>query len=169
MNQIINRVLGFLEDQVTAVLFGIVVIIVFVQVICRALGMSLPWSEEVARYINTWTVYFGASRCVRNSKHLSVDILPLLLKGKAHKIHALFIDVVCFVFFAYVAYFGVQVLNELLIFPQKSAALRINMVYCYAAPVVGMVMMAIRTVQKMVEHVKGPAINETTQEEGGAA
>lgn len=169
MNQIINKVLGFLEEQVTAVLFAIVVVIVFIQVVFRAAGPSLPWSEEAARYINTWTVYFGASRCVRNSKHLSVDILPLLLKGTAKKVHAVFVDIVCFVFFAYVAWFGVQVLNELVIFPQKSAALRIDMVYCYAAPVVGMIMMAIRTVQKIVEHVKESPEDSGAQEEGGAA
>ncbi len=169
MNQIINKILGFLEEQVTAILFGIVVLIVFIQVLFRAIGLSLPWSEELARYINTWTVYFGASRCVRNAKHLSVDILPLLLKGTAKKIHAVFIDIVCFIFFAYVAWFGVQVLNELMIFPQKSAALRINMVYCYAAPVVGMVMMAIRTVQKIVEHVRDNPADDGIQEEGGAA
>lgn len=158
MNQvgrIIDKVMDFLENQVVAVTFGIVVIIVFVQVVFRELGLSLPWSEELARYLNTWTIYFGASKCVKMSKHLNVDLLPLLLKGKAKLIHAVLIDVLCFAFFAYVAYFGVQVLNEFLTYPQRSAALRVNMVYVYAAPVVGMFMMAIRTIEKIMEHIKG--------------
>lgn len=154
VNRVVDKVMCFLEEKVVAVLFAIVTIIVFVQVVFRVAGASLPWSEELARYLNTWTIFLGASRCVYKSKHLAVDILPTILKGKASMIQKIFVDVVCLVFFVYIAFWGVEVLNQLIRFPQYSAALRVNMVYCYAAPVVGTIMMTIRTLQKIFEHVK---------------
>ena len=165
----IDLVLDFLETKAVAVLFGLVVIIVFVQVVYREIGASLPWSEEMARYLNTWTIFFGASRCVKLTKHLNVDILPLLLKGKAKVIHAVILELICLAFFVYVAYFGVVMLGEFVEFPQYSAALRVNMAYCYAAPVVGMIMMAIRTIEKIVDHIKeAHSGDETGKIEGGA-
>lgn len=161
LNLIVDKILGFLEEKVVASLFAIVTAIVFIQVIFRVAGASLPWSEELARYLNTWTIFFGASRCVYKSKHLSVDILATLLKGKANTVQKIFVDIVCLAFFVYVAYWGVEVLNQLSRFPQHSAALRVNMVYCYAAPVVGTIMMTIRTLQKIYEHVnEAKTINE---------
>lgn len=168
MNRLVDRAMDFIEYKVCATLFGIVVVLVCVQVFCRVSGISLTWTEELARYLNTWSIYFCTSRCVKNSKHLSVEILPLVLKGKAKIALAIFVDIVCLAFFVYVGYFGVEVLNNLMLRPQRTAALQINMVYAYAAPVVGMVMMSIRTIQKIIEHSKEYG-STNIELEGGAA
>lgn len=167
VNNVVNKVLCFIEEKVVAALFAIVTIIVFIQVVFRVAGASLPWSEELARYLNTWTIFFGASRCVYKSKHLSVDLLATILKGKANTIQKIFVDIVCLVFFVYIAFWGIEVLNQLTRFPQHSAALRVNMVYCYAAPVVGTFMMTIRTLQKIYEHVMEMKTVALEPQEGG--
>lgn len=150
----VDTILKFLEEKVVAVLFAIVLVIVFIQVVFRVAGASLSWSEELARYLNIWTIFLAASRCVRLSKHLAVEILPAFLKGNAKKIHAVIIDIICLVFFIYIAFWGAKVIGEFRVYPQYSPALRLNMIWTYSAPFVGMVMMAIRTVQNLIEHIK---------------
>lgn len=168
MKRVVDKILDFLEGPFCAALFGVVVILVLIQVVFRAIGVSSSWTEEIARYLNVWAIYIGCSRCVRDSKHLSVDILPLALHGKAKVWLSIVVDVISLVFFVYVAYFGVQMLNGLVLHPQKSASVQINMIYPYAAPVFGTILMVIRTIEKIFEH--SAELRENKKElEGGEA
>ncbi len=47
-------------NGITVLLFIWMVIIIFIQVICRyVLQISIPWTEELARVLLVWTVYLG--------------------------------------------------------------------------------------------------------------
>ena len=45
-------------------------IIIFIQVVCRYVFQnSLTWSEEMARYMFVWLVYFSVSYTARRKTH----------------------------------------------------------------------------------------------------
>ena len=47
----LNKVLDVIEKYVTAILFAAMCTIIMIQVIFRATGGSLAWTEELARYL----------------------------------------------------------------------------------------------------------------------
>ena len=51
-------------------------IIIFIQVVCRYVFQnSLTWSEEMARYMFVWLVYFSVSYTARREKHIRIDAI----------------------------------------------------------------------------------------------
>lgn len=176
-NQILDRVLDFFETYVCAVLFFITCAIIFIQVVFRALSLPVAWTEESARYLCVWVIYLAASKGVKNGNHMSVDLLPMILKGKARVILYIIADLISLTFFVILCYFGVQVLASMSVRPQFSAANGINMQLAYAAPYVGSGMMIIRALQRLVvliEQLVGILPVEETESEkmmrqGGSA
>ncbi len=153
-NHVIDRVLDFFETYVCAVLFFITCAIIFIQVVFRALGLPVAWTEESARYLCVWVIYLAASKGVRNGSHMSVDLLPLVLKGRARVVLYIVANLISLTFFGLLCWFGTQVLAGMGVRPQYSAANNINMQFAYAAPYVGAAMMIIRALQRLVVLVK---------------
>jgi len=69
------------------ILYGISVVamllmlgIIFMQVVTRyLLGFTFEWSEELARFLFTWTVFLGSALIMGEDGHLAVELLPRLL------------------------------------------------------------------------------------------
>lgn len=56
MKKIVFRIL----NTITVLMFVIMVVVVFLQVICRyILHVSIPWTEELARVLLVWIVYLA--------------------------------------------------------------------------------------------------------------
>ncbi len=69
--RVLKRVLGCVNtvtEYVVSVLLVIMVVVVFLQVIFRfVIHASLPWSEELSRYILVWLSFLGAAIGVRKA------------------------------------------------------------------------------------------------------
>ena len=150
VNQALDKILNFFETYVCAALFFVTCAIIFIQVVFRALGWPVDWTEESARYLCIWVIYLAASKGVKNGNHMSVDLLQMILKGKAQVVLDIIAEIITLIFFILLAYVGTQVLVGMGARPQYSAANGINMQLVYAAPYVGAAMMAIRSIQRLV-------------------
>ncbi len=70
-------------ETAAALLLGAVAVIVFLQVVTRyGFEMSIPWSEEGARYILVWVVFLGAAAAGAHGQQLVVDTLTELVPGR---------------------------------------------------------------------------------------
>ena len=150
----LNRVLDFIEKYVTAVLFAAMCTIIMIQIIFRFVSWNVSWCEELARYLFVWIIYLTGSKAVKDGKHLTVDILPLFLKGKAQIILHIFSTVATLAFFAALLYAGSLVLPSMMARPQFSPANHINMMIPYLAPTVGTVLMTMRAIVIIINDVK---------------
>lgn len=144
LNQSVDRILNFFETYVCSVLFAAMCTVIMCQIILRASGLPLAWTEETARYLFVWVIYLAASKAVKYGKHMSVDLLPLILKGRGKAVLFVFAHVVCLFFFVILFYYGTCVLQGMSMKPQYSAAGGVNMMIPYAAPTVGSALMIIR-------------------------
>lgn len=91
--------------------FGLLAIsaIVFANVIARYFfGYSFAWSEELSRYIIVWVTFFGISSCARYDGHVSVDLLPNLLKGTAKRIQQIMVCLLSICLSIYMTFISVQ-------------------------------------------------------------
>ena len=150
----LNRVLDFIEKYVTAVLFAAMCTIIMIQIIFRFVSWNVSWCEELARYLFVWIIYLTGSKAVKDGKHLTVDILPLFLKGKAQIILHIFSTVATLAFFVALLYAGSLVLPSMMARPQFSPANHINMIIPYLAPTVGTVLMTLRAIVIIINDVK---------------
>lgn len=70
-------------DYMIASLLGILVLVMFMQVLFRYIfNHSLSWSEELAKFIFIWVTFLGAAVCFRDRMHISIDFLVERLSVK---------------------------------------------------------------------------------------
>ena len=150
----LDKILNFIEVYIGSLLFAIMVIIILAQIACRALGLPLAWSEEIARYIFVFIIYLASSKAIKEDKHLSVDILPLILGERAKNVLFIFVRIITGIFCVILLYYGSMVIIGLTTKTQFSPANGINMIIPYMAPVLGSAMMIIRAMQKINQDFK---------------
>ncbi len=59
--------------------------VVIIQVIGRAVGVSLPWSEEMTRNLFVWSTFLGMAVGFRYAEHARVTFLLDILPQKCRK------------------------------------------------------------------------------------
>ena len=143
MPQRLSAALRRCTEIVIMVLMAILVVIVVTGVFFRyILGSSIPWSEEVGRYLMIWLGFLGASLALREGLHVGVELvmkwLPprvaTWLSGLARGAMAGFLFIV--------TYYGVSLVANL--WDQVSPVAGIRMTWPYLAIPVGSLLILIQ-------------------------
>ena len=70
----LKKFLNNFEGYVCVVTLLVMSVVIFWQVVCRyILKSSLPWSEELSRYLLVWTSFIGGAYGVRLGAHIGVE------------------------------------------------------------------------------------------------
>lgn len=89
-------------------------IIIFIQVVCRYVFQnSLTWSEEMARYMFVWLVYFSVSYTARREKHIRIDAAINLYPKKARPYIEILSEVIVLGFAIFIAVTGYTVFGKI--------------------------------------------------------
>lgn len=79
-----DRVLMVLSSVISCLVIIFVITQVLVRFVTVHVGFSLPWTEEVSRYLLIWFVFFGSAVAWRNKEHITitslVDYFPAKVK-----------------------------------------------------------------------------------------
>lgn len=145
----IDSVLDRVETFLCVILFAAMIVITCLQIIFRHVGLGVAWTDESARYLFVWLIYIGSIKAVRGRKHLKVDILNLVVKDFGHYVFELIGHISTIVFWVIMSYFMWNVVYRYIGRPQYSAALKINMAFMYAAPLVCGVLSLVRSLQNI--------------------
>ncbi len=143
-----------IEEFFLTLIFSVMVGVIFLQVIMRMFDHSLSWSEELGRYCFIWLVYIGISYGVKKQRHIKVDVILLLLKGKARILFSIVANLIFLVFCIVVVQYGLDIATKLLNFGQKSPALHIPMGIVYLSAPIGMGLAGIRIIQNLILQFK---------------
>ncbi len=151
----VKKILNNLEGYFCVGSLAVMSVVIFWQVVCRyVLKSSLPWSEELSRYLLVWTSFIGGAYGVRLGAHIGVEAFTLLLPKKAQKALAILVMIACTILCCFICKFGFQIVQTQLAKNQLSPAMRIPMGYMYAAIPVGMIFFIIRYVQDIIEAIR---------------
>ncbi|MBN2860119.1 MAG: TRAP transporter small permease subunit [Sphaerochaetaceae bacterium] len=117
---------------ISGVLFATVggmLVVIVIQVLGRMVGQSIPWTEELIRYLFLWTVNFGMAVGMRHANHASVNILYLVLPRKKwiEVVHLVIYTASAFVFFSLLSYWNYGMTMRQLRSGEISPALEIPM------------------------------------------
>lgn len=78
-----NDAIGKVEKAFSIVLMIALVIACMIFIVCRfIIRISVPWSDEAARYVLIAMGWIGASYCTYHDDHLRIQALSSLLKSK---------------------------------------------------------------------------------------
>lgn len=102
MESKIKKIKLYMKTLIEFSLVSILIVILvttLLQVVVRyfRLPFNLPWTEELARFLNVWLTFVGAAYIVGN--HINIDIIEGRISPKALKFVKIFSNLVaCFMF-----------------------------------------------------------------------
>ena len=146
-----SNAVNTLVEYIVAILMGLMTIVVFVQVLFRLFAGSLPWSEELARYMMIYLGYMGASVGVKYGNHIAVEFLSTMLPKKGQDVLQIVVDLLSLVCFAVIIFYGLKVVNITMM--QKSPAMQVKMGYIYFSLVLGGGLMFFQCVVDLVNTI----------------
>lgn len=128
----------------SSLLLGGMTIVVFMQVFFRfVIKGSLPWSEELSRYLMVWATFIGAGLAALDNAHIGVEFFVNLFGKKLSKVFlAITFLIVLGTSIALVDYSWIVVQYQLTT-GQESPAMEIPMWIPYLALPVGFVYMIL--------------------------
>lgn len=130
-------------------------VLIFVQVVMRyVFSASLTWSEELARYLFIWLVYFSVSYTAKREKHIRIDAALMLFPKKTRPYIELLSEILIFLLSIFIVVTSVTVVHKIQLSGQHSPALGLPMYLVYSAPLVGFILTSIRTLQTIAKKVK---------------
>lgn len=127
-----------------AAALAVMTVVVFVQVIFRMISASLPWSEELARYLMIYMTYLGVSVGVKRKSHIAVEFLVDRFPAKVQDAVEIVTNTICIICCAIIILYGVQLVEITMM--QKSPAMQIPMGIAYFSLVLGGALMIIHFV-----------------------
>ena len=137
-------------------MLGAMVIITGAQIVCRTWFTALSWSDEVTRYLLSWSTFLGATVVYRHNGHISVTILQDAVKPKVAQVLRVAVHAICFVLFAVLFYYSTLYCMKL---KKTATAMPIKMKWIYMCIPISMVMMMIHSllmgVEEATKEVKG--------------
>lgn len=99
MMQFLNKLNHWVVRAEEWILFAVVlfmVLLAFLQVILRnVLGTGIIWGDIFLRHLVLWVGFLGASIATRENRHINIDLLKRLLKGRSLRGMQVLIDAFC--------------------------------------------------------------------------
>lgn len=149
----LSDVVNTIAEYFCAIALGVMSIVVFAQVVFRLTSGSLPWSEELARYLMIYMVYIGTSIGVKRCSHIAVEVVMDRCPPSVQKVVELLVDVLMMVAFVVICVYGFKIVNITMM--QKSPAMQIKMGYVYMSMVIGGALMLLHCVNNMINTITG--------------
>jgi TRAP-type C4-dicarboxylate transport system permease small subunit len=74
----LDEAIGRVEKTLMVLFLGLMIMAAFAQIALRNfLGVGLPWSEPMVRYLVLWVGFIGASLAAREGRHITIEVVKL--------------------------------------------------------------------------------------------
>ncbi|MBP1932470.1 TRAP transporter small permease [Ammoniphilus resinae] len=138
------------------ILLGIVLAVMSIVIISQVLsryifGIPLPWSEELARYLMSYSVFVGAALALRKQQLIAVEFISERLSWKPRRALKVAINVISIILFAILFMKGIEMMGK--VGTQLSAGMQIPMSIPYASIPIGAILLTMNAVAVIIELV----------------
>lgn len=143
---IVNKLVGY----VVGAMLMIMSILVTVQIISRFIvDVPIHWTEELARYLMIYTVFFGAALALRHHKLIAVEIIAESVKPTLRKMIKICVMIISIVFMVILTVKGFEMMP--IVSKQTSSAMGIPMSMAYMAIPIGAILMIMNAFANILE------------------
>ena len=130
-------------------LVGAITVIVALGVFFRfVLNNSLPWTEEVAKFVMVWLAFIGAPVVLKEGGHIAIDFIPSRLPRWLGHALLMVIQVIVMVVLAVLVYQGWALAWNAL--PQVAATVEVSLFYIFLAVPIGSALMLTVALELML-------------------
>lgn len=145
--------LSTVENIVCVFLLASMAVVVFLQVFFRyVLNSPLVWGEEVSTLLFAWSTFLGSVIAVRQSSHISIDVLVACLSAPVRRGLQIVVDIAVVVLLLIFIESGIELTLEARTI--ATSTLGISQSYVYAAGPVGGALMLYHYVMKLMDAVR---------------
>lgn len=156
MTRLLNYIylkIDFILKWFAAILLGVMALIIFAEVLSRYIFQtSIPWSEELGRFLFIWVTFVGAIIAGRNNEHIGIDFFQNILGVKLKKIVKIISLLITSFFFGMLAYLGISVFGKLM--SQTSPAMELPIGIPYLGIIIGSLMLSLLYALRIVSNIK---------------
>lgn len=131
-------------------LLSLFICLVFLQIVSRQLAFSLPWTEELARYLFLWFILFGACHAARLDAFNRVLFQLAKLPDKLVQALLLCGDLIWLIFTLTLAWQGFLAVVALSEYSYFTPALDFDLRYVYLGFPLSFSLMGFRIFQQIV-------------------
>ncbi|WP_085584660.1 TRAP transporter small permease [Thalassospira mesophila] len=143
-------------DAPVFAVFWALILVVFLQFFSRyALNSSIPWTEEIARYLLIVVTFSGAFICARKKSHIYLDFFHLYIPKTASRFLFFLMDMISAAFFGYAAWSGAALANR--VGHQRMISIDVPRGYLFWAVVVCLAITALVTLVRGFHTLRRPA------------
>lgn len=151
MKKLLHGLDEYLEEVLLVILLAGMAVIMGIQVFCRyVLSMSLSWSEELTRYLFIWAGFLSISYCTKRCISIKIEQFVALFPKRGKALFKVINHTVELVLFFYLLPFSWRYLYSAIATGQTSPALGIPMYLVQSAPLAGLLLAAVRILQRWV-------------------
>ena len=153
--KVVKKIADNFEGYCCAVMLAVMSVVVFLQVIFRfVIKASLPWSEELSRYLLVYITYFGCAYGIKTGAPLGVVAFVLILPKTVQKAINVLVQIGGLVVCVLILKFGADIVFSQMQSGQLSPAMRLPMWTIYSAIPIGMAFCVIRYAVEIVKAVQ---------------
>lgn len=149
IDKAINRILRF----IVIIMLSVMSVVVFAQVLFRIIHQSIPWSEELSKYLLIWSTFLGAAICIRRGSLVGLEFLKNSMSEEKQKILQTVLNLIVCAMLIFLISIGFWAVRR--VWFQITPVLKLSMGLMYAAIPVGAVFMLINQILVTIYLWKG--------------
>lgn len=128
-------------------------VVITLQIVSRVLFTAVSWTEEVARFLLVWLTFLGATLALAEKRHIAVTVLTDRLPPRARRIVTAAGLLAMIAFLAALSWIGWSYMSMQSF--QRSASLRIPMIYVYSVIPLSGALMAVLCLGQLLAVLTG--------------
>ena len=140
VDKIINQIL----KAVVVLMLGVMSIVVFAQVVFRIVHLSIPWSEELSKYLLIWSTFLGSALCIRRKSLVGLEFFLNSMTKRNQKILQTVLNLIVCAMLLFLIRVGFWAVRQ--VWFQITPVLKQSMGLMYAAIPVGSVFTLINEI-----------------------
>ena len=149
IDKVINKILRF----IVIIMLSVMSVVVFAQVLFRIVHLSIPWSEELSKYLLIWSTFLGAAICIRKGSLVGLESLKNSMSEEKQKILQTILNLIVCAMLLFLINVGFWAVRR--VWFQITPVLKLSMGLMYAAIPIGSVFMLINQILVTIYLWKG--------------
>ncbi len=159
-----------LDKWVSIVCIIVDLVILFVNVVGRyVFSYSIPWAEELGRYLMIIMIYLGVSYSAHNDSHIRIDSVEKLYPAKARPYIRLLSNAIWVFYCGIIVFYGVKYTAYIMETGARMVAINIPLWPIYATIPLGHLLMGVRVIFLISDQIGAMRAKEPPAKEGGAS
>jgi TRAP-type C4-dicarboxylate transport system permease small subunit len=147
------RLTWWLIEAVSLAAFAVMLILVTSQVVFRyLLEVSVPWTEEAARWFYAYQIFLGSALAMRERLHLQITVLLDRFSGKPKVFLEFLIALTGLGFLSGIIWGSLLMMRA--VYPVQAGSFPVSTSYLYLSIPVGLLAMVVLSARDLVDSAR---------------